>query len=120
MLGSDIILLGLKPLDPLSASAEPRIPRVGSVNFKDVSSGDFRFGIVIRSEAVDVHPVFVPLDFFHKRVNAHVIVVTQGSTVRVNEHLAKPSANGVTTDLVAQFVNQRIADERTVEIIRGV
>ncbi len=120
MLGSDVILLGLQPLDALPTGAKSGVPRIGPVDFKDVPPGDFRLGIVIRGDAGDVHPVFVSLDFFHKRVNAHVIVVAQGSAVRVDEHLAKPGSHGIPANLVAELINQSIANKRTVEIVGSI
>ena len=66
LLGSDLVLLGFDPLDALAARTEPGVPRVGSVDLEHVTAGDFRFGGVLGADAGDVHPVLVPLDFFHE------------------------------------------------------
>ena len=64
--GNDIFLLGVNPTEsPHRIHRESAVARIKSVLLPQVSARDTRLRDITRADLFDIHPVTVPLDFFH-------------------------------------------------------
>jgi len=125
--GGDLRLLGVHvaqrsiPVGRVAPrGAEAAVAIVGPVDLQHVPAADGGFGVVPGLEPFDVDPVRAPLDLLHEDVEPDVVTGRNRLIVRIEVHLDESGPHRVPADLIAQFVHQRVVDQRAIETERRV
>src|SRR6185436_19416743 len=84
--------------------------------FEDVAAGEFRLGVVIRTEIRDIYAVFVALHLLLENVHPQVIAPADPASRLVQEQLHESRVRRPATNLVAQLIGQYVAHESLVGV----